>query len=121
MIDDQEFLNVLVQQGLINQSLSEEIGREVFASGKDPVSILIDFQVITEEAQAWQAVAEQLNAEYLDLSTWQAPEAIHTLMPGSLVRLHGALRPMWTSCPTRPPHLGRRCGRSLLGKPTSIH
>ena len=40
---------------------------------------------------------------------------------GRRVRLHGALRPMWTSCPTRPPHLGRRCGRSLLGKPTSIH
>ncbi len=91
MIDDQDLLNALVQQGLINQGLSEEIGREVFASGKDPISILVDFQVISEEAQAWQALAEQLHAEYLDLNTWEAPEAIHTLMPGSLARLHGAL------------------------------
>ncbi len=91
MIDDQDLLNALVQQGLINQNLSEEVGREIFASGKDAISILIDFQVVTEDAQVWQALAEQLHAEYLDLNNWQAPEAIHTLMPGALVRLHGAL------------------------------
>ena len=91
MIDDREFLNALVQQGLIQKNLSEEIERAISASGKDVVSILIDFQVITEEAQAWQALAEQLHADYQDLSIWEAPEAIHTLIPGALVRLHGAL------------------------------
>jgi type IV pilus assembly protein PilB len=83
-------IELLVDQGAIDQGQADEVLQEIATSGKDVIQILMDFGLVTEES-LYQHIAESLGTDVVDLSAFEAPPEILRLIQAGLARLHGAV------------------------------
>ncbi|MGA3170605.1 MAG: GspE/PulE family protein [Chthoniobacteraceae bacterium] len=83
-------IDLLVEQGVIDKAQAEDAMQEISSSGKEVVTTLTDFGLVTEEG-LYQQIAESLGTDVVDLSTFEPEEATLKLMPAGLARLHGAI------------------------------
>jgi type IV pilus assembly protein PilB len=83
-------IDLLVEQGVIDQSQADDALQEIETSGKDVVEILVDFGLVTTDT-LYQHIAEALGTDVVDLSSFEPPPEILKLMQAGLARLHGAL------------------------------
>jgi type IV pilus assembly protein PilB len=90
MTTDQQILDVLIDQGLLQRSQVEDILSEINNSGKSLVQAVVDFDICTQD-QFYQALADSIGADYVNLGEREIPVEIQRLMPGGTARLHGAL------------------------------
>src|SRR4051794_35271682 len=84
-----QVLEILSEQGLIDESQIEDIQTEVSQSGKDLVQTLVDYGIVTEE-QFYQTIAEALGVDYVNLSGFEPPNETLRLLPAGLAQLHRA-------------------------------
>ncbi len=90
MTTDQQILDLLVDQGVVQRSQTEDILSEIGNSGKTLVQVLIDFE-ITDEDGYYQTLADAIGADFVKLDNYEVPQEIQRLIPGGTARLHGAL------------------------------
>jgi type IV pilus assembly protein PilB len=90
-MENRNVLDIFVSRGMIDNSLAEDMLREMDASGKDVGDILTDFQVVQSREDMWGIIAQELGADLVDLSEFIPPEELLAVIPAPMARLHGAL------------------------------
>jgi type IV pilus assembly protein PilB len=83
-------IDLLLDQGLIDQGQAEEALQEIGTSGKDVVQTLVDFGLVTEDS-LYHCIAESLGTDVVDLTGFEPPVEVTRLLHTGLARLHGAL------------------------------
>ncbi len=90
-MDNQQVLDLFIGRGLVDTALAQDVMNEVESSGKEMGEILADYQVIGSKDDVWPVIAQELGAQLVDISEFEPPEALLTLVPAGTARLHGAL------------------------------
>lgn len=90
-MDNTQLLDLFVSRGMIDGALKADIISEIENSGKEAAEILADYQVVGSRDDIWPMIAQELGAEFIDLSEFEPPEALLSLIPAGTARLHGAL------------------------------
>jgi len=90
-MDNQQVLDLFVGRGMLDNALAQDIIAEIENSGKEVGEILADYQVISSSEDVWPVIAQELGTELIDLTTFEPPEALLSLIPAGMARLHGAL------------------------------
>jgi type IV pilus assembly protein PilB len=76
---------------MIDGALKADVLAAVENTGKEAAEILVDYQVVNSRDDIWPIIAQELGAEFVDFSDFEPPEALLSLVPAGLARLHGAL------------------------------
>ena len=82
--------NLLVERNILRATQAEEVLEESTRNGRSIEQVLIDGGFLDEHA-LYQAVAEVLGSEFVDLSDREISPAILELIPSGLARLHRVL------------------------------
>jgi len=90
-MDNNQVLDLFVSRSLIDGALKADVLAEVENSGKEAAEILVDYQVVNSRDDIWPIIAQELGAEFVDFSDFEPSEALLSLVPAGLARLHGAL------------------------------
>lgn len=89
-MDNNQILDLFVSRGMIDGALKADVLSEIENSGKEAAEILADYQVINSRDDIWPIIASELGTEYVDLTDFSPPEALLSMIPSGMVRLHGA-------------------------------
>ena len=90
-MDNNQILDLFVSRSMIDGALKADVLSEIENSGKEAAEILADYQVISSRDDVWPIIAQELGVEFVDLSEFEPPEALLSLVPAGMARLHGAL------------------------------
>lgn len=90
-MDNNQVLDLFVSRGMIDGALKADVLSEIENSGKEAAEILADYQVIGSRDDIWPIIAQELGSEFVDLAHFQPTEAMLSLIPAGMARLHGAL------------------------------
>jgi type IV pilus assembly protein PilB len=91
-MDNTQLLEILLNRGLVDQYLADDILLEVENSGKEVAEILTDYEVIQEREDVWPIIANELGVGIIkDLVHFNPPPELLAIIPGGMARLHGAL------------------------------
>ncbi|MEQ1852637.1 MAG: ATPase, T2SS/T4P/T4SS family [Chthoniobacteraceae bacterium] len=82
-------LNIFVEQGIVDKRGVDDILHEVSGTGKSLVDVLVDYQAVTEEGY-YEAIANAIGSESVNLKNFEAPPDLLKLFPASLAQLHRA-------------------------------
>lgn len=89
-MDPNIVITTLVDQGVVPRERSEELLQAVVASGRAPEDFLINEGHVEEHA-FYQAIANSIGANYIDLSDFELDNRLRDKIPVGLARLHRAL------------------------------
>lgn len=89
-MDPNIVITTLADQGAIPHEHTEELLQAVLASGRAPEDFLINEGHIDEHA-FYQAIANSIGANYIDLSDFELDNRLRDRIPVGLARLHRAL------------------------------
>ncbi len=87
----QTVLDVLVRNEMVDQAEADGVLEEISQTGSDIVETLVNFEIFENEEQIWKYLAEDLQAEYVDLREYLPPAELLSTIPAGLARLYGAL------------------------------
>ncbi|MGB0993330.1 MAG: GspE/PulE family protein [Akkermansiaceae bacterium] len=90
-MDNSQLIDIFVNRGMIDQYLASDISQEIENSGKEVAEILADYEVIQEKEDVWPIVANELGSGMVDLTNFEPPAELLSLVPAGMARLHGAL------------------------------
>ena len=83
-------IELLVDQGVIDQAQADDVSQEIGTSGKDVIQALTDFGLVTED-DIYRNVADSLGTDVVDLTGFEPPPEITRMVQAGLARLHGAI------------------------------
>jgi type IV pilus assembly protein PilB len=87
----QAVVDMLINRELINGGQAEDLLQEATSSGKGVVELAVGYGIFRTQDEFWAAVAEEIGAEYYDLSTYEPPPDVIKMIPAGMARLYGAL------------------------------
>ena len=90
-MDNNQVLDLFVSRSMIDGALKADVLAAVENTGKEAAEILVDYQDVNSREDIWPIIAQELGAEFVDFSDFEPPEALLSLVPAGLARLHGAL------------------------------
>jgi type IV pilus assembly protein PilB len=90
-MDNNQVLDLFVSRSMIDGALKADVLAAIENSGKEAAEILVDYEVVNSRDDIWPIIAQELGAEFVDFSDFEPPEALLSLVPAGLARLHGAL------------------------------
>lgn len=90
-MDNSQLIDIFINRSLIDQYLAADIVQEIENSGKEIAEILADYEVIQEKDDIWPIIANELGVGMVDLSNFEPPAELLSLVPSGMARLHGAL------------------------------
>ena len=90
-MENSQLIDIFTNRGLIDQYLAVDIVQEVENSGKEIAEILADYEVIQQKDDIWPIIANELGVNMIDLSHFDPPPELISLIPSGMARLHGAL------------------------------
>ncbi len=89
-MNSKQVVDLLVEHGMLQPSQGDDLLNESNATGKTIAETVIDNGILDEHG-FYQAVADSLGTELIDISGYEIPQDVLRLVPGGLARLHGAL------------------------------
>src|SRR5947199_6610140 len=87
---EKQLAEFFVEQGVLQPSQADDVLSEVELNGKTVAQAMIDGGFI-DEPSFYEAIANGLGTEFIDLSRHEIAPEILRLIPSGLARLHGAL------------------------------
>ena len=90
-MDNSQLIDIFTNRGLIDQYLAGDIVQEVENSGKELAEIMADYEVIQQKDDIWPIIANELGVDLVDLTNFEPPAELVSLIPAGMARLHGAL------------------------------
>jgi type IV pilus assembly protein PilB len=87
MNQPKQVLEILVDQGIVEQGQVEDILQEVSSTGKSLAQVLGDFQICTE-SEMYGTLASYLGLEFVDLAGYEPPQEVVRLIPAGLALMH---------------------------------
>jgi type IV pilus assembly protein PilB len=82
-------LNIFVEQGIVDPGVVDDILQEAASTGKTLCDVLVEYQAVTEEGY-YQALANAIGSEYVNLKDFSPPADLLKLLPAGLAQLHRA-------------------------------
>ena len=89
-MDPHLVITTLVDQGVIEAGASDELLQAVLESGRAPEDFLVA-EGHVDEHSFYQAVANSVGANYIDLTGFELENSLRDKIPVGLARLHRAL------------------------------
>lgn len=89
-MDNKQFINILKQRGMLDESLSQEVLNTISTNGKTLAETLVDYEIISNPLDLWQIIASDLGIEAVDLTSFAPSHELLANLPAGLSRLHGA-------------------------------
>ena len=77
--------------GFIDGNQADDLMNDADHSGADIVQELVNFGIFESAEQFYVTIADQIAAEYVDLGSFKPPQALLSVLPAGMARLHGAL------------------------------
>ena len=105
-----QVLEMLVEQGVIETSQTDEISTEIMQSGKSIAQVMVDFGIFQTEDELYQHLAAALGTDFVDISTFEPPPEVIRLVPAGHAILHRAF----------PLGLDGNTIQIVLGDPTNM-
>ena len=90
-MENSQLIDIFTNRGLIDQYLAADIVQEVENSGKELAEIMADYEIIQSPDDVWPIIANELGCGMVDLSNYDPPPELISLIPSGMARLHGAL------------------------------
>jgi type IV pilus assembly protein PilB len=89
-MNPKQTIDLLIDQGVVDASRSDEFLDEINSTGKSIQEVLVNSGLVNE-TQFFEVLAQALGTEYFDLSSFEPTEPVLRLVPGKLARVHGAI------------------------------
>ena len=89
-MDTQLALDVFINAGLMDRTLSKDVVEEMSNSGKELWETLLDFGIISAPEDFWNVIATEVGAQYISLEGFEPPQQVLDMIPAAQARLHGA-------------------------------
>src|ERR1700712_137370 len=89
-IQAEAVVDMLKNRGLLNESQADDFLGEAHSSGKTLMELTVDYGIFHVQDEFWAAVAEEIGAEYYDLSTFEPATELLQEIPAGMARLCGA-------------------------------
>ncbi|MEP7071812.1 MAG: GspE/PulE family protein [Verrucomicrobiota bacterium] len=89
-MNSQQVLDLFVDQRLLEKTQADDVLQEAAQNGKTIVQAMVD-SGFGDENYFYQAIAEGVGADFIDLDAVEIPPAVIKLIPTGLARLHRAL------------------------------
>jgi type IV pilus assembly protein PilB len=86
-MNTKQALEILVDQGVMDRSVIDDVVQEISSTGKSLIEVLVDFQVCTEE-QFYHTIASYLGLEFVDLTGFEPPPEVVRLIPAGLALMN---------------------------------
>jgi type IV pilus assembly protein PilB len=86
----QTVVEMLKHRGLIDEGQAEDILHDAKTTGKNVPELAVEYGLFREPDEFWHAVAEEIGAEYYDLSTFEPAPGLLQQLPAGMARLCGA-------------------------------
>ncbi|HEY1583659.1 MAG TPA: GspE/PulE family protein [Chthoniobacterales bacterium] len=89
-MNNERLLDLFIDQGLMDRAQADDVLLETMQNGKPIEDAMVDHGIV-DETQFYQAIAEALGSEVVDLDQVEITPHILHLIPAGLARLHAAL------------------------------
>jgi type IV pilus assembly protein PilB len=89
-IQAEAVVDMLKNRGLLDEAQAADFLAEAHSSGKTLMEQTVDYGIFHMEDEFWAAVAEEIGAEYYDLSTFEPTTELMQEIPAGMARLCGA-------------------------------
>lgn len=86
----QNIIDLLKSHGYADAALGEDLLSSVGKSGKDIIDLVQDYGIM-DKPTLYRMVANEIGAEYVDLTGFEPSEGIVKFIPSNLAQLYGAL------------------------------
>ncbi len=86
----QTVVDMLKNRSLVNNSQAEDIMHDAQTSGKSIQEIVVEYGLFRGQDEFWGAVADEIGAEYFDLSVFEPAPGLLLQVPAGMARLYGA-------------------------------
>ena len=86
----QTVVDMLVHRGLVDAGQADDMLHDTTSSGKSIIELAVEYGIFRTQDEFWAAVAEEIGAEFYDLSTFEPPADVLLEMPAGMARLCGA-------------------------------
>jgi len=86
----QNVVDMLETRGVIDSGQAYDLTQDAVHSGKEILTVLIEYGIYQNEDDFWAAVAEELGAGHFDLTDFEPPPSVIGLIPAGMARLYGA-------------------------------
>jgi type IV pilus assembly protein PilB len=83
-------VDMLKHRGLLDDSQADGFLADAQTSGKTVMELAVEYGIFHVQDEFWAAVAEEIGAEYYDLSTFEPPHDLLQEIPAGMARLCGA-------------------------------
>ena len=90
-MNQDQILETFIGRGLIDKDQADDIKIIAEQGGKTIARALEDYGVVENIDQFYATIADEIGAEYLDLSGFEPPKELLAVIPAGMARLHGAL------------------------------
>jgi len=89
-MDSKQVTDIFVDAGWLTTEQAQTMMEETFTTEKPIERVFVENSVVSEELFC-QVIADAIGTEVADLAAFEPTEQVLRLIPGGLVRLHGAL------------------------------
>ena len=89
-MNNERLADLFIDHGLMDRAQADDVLLETTQNGKAIEQAMVDHGIV-DEAQFYQAIADALGTEVIDLDQVEFTPQILTLIPAGLARLHRAL------------------------------
>ncbi len=90
-MDTQLALDVFINAGLMDRTMSKDVVDEMSNSGKELWETLLDFGIIASPEDFWNVIATEVGARYISLEGFAPSREVLDMLPAAQARLNGAL------------------------------
>lgn len=86
----QTVVDMLKNRGLIDEGQAEDMLHDAQATGKNISELAVEYGLFRVQDEFWGAVADEIGAQYYDLSTFEPAPGMLQQVPAGMARLCGA-------------------------------
>jgi type IV pilus assembly protein PilB len=89
-------VDMLKHRGFLDEGQANDLLHDAATTGKDIVELTVDYGIFRVQDEFWATVADEIGAEYYDLSAFEPSPELLQQVPAGMARLCGAFPVQYT-------------------------